>query len=227
MNAGSGRYRKAYPVPQGLHAALRIAFTCKRAGITWPRHGGPATTGRFGDGRVLAGDGAPLEGSWKGTHRGAPVLAPGGRLLASERQVRPGATGLAGHGWMEQQAESFAAQYRTAGLPKVRVGRHGARTVWTLGGVRPRESMSLTTPTASRRHGIGEDLLPARLPGHDPTSNGRRSISTLGRDLIWVMSVSESSFQRFTDAMTGLTDISGLCVASRCATHRCSRRLVQ
>jgi ubiquinone/menaquinone biosynthesis C-methylase UbiE len=67
------------------------------------------------------------------------VLAPGGRLLAIERQVRPGATGLASHGWTEQQAESFAAQCGTAGFADVRTGKHGTgrRAVWVVSGVRP------------------------------------------------------------------------------------------
>ena len=42
------------------------------------------------------------------------VLAPSGRLLVMERRVKPGATGLASHGWTEQQAESFATQSRAA-----------------------------------------------------------------------------------------------------------------
>jgi ubiquinone/menaquinone biosynthesis C-methylase UbiE len=48
------------------------------------------------------------------------VLSPGGRFFAIERRVRPGATGLASHGWTDQQAVSFAACCRTAGLDDVR-----------------------------------------------------------------------------------------------------------
>ena len=67
------------------------------------------------------------------------VLASGGRFLAIERQVRPGATGLASHGWTEHQAESFAAQCRTAGLQNVQIEnqRTGRRAVWVVSGVRP------------------------------------------------------------------------------------------
>ena len=67
------------------------------------------------------------------------VLASGGRFLAIERQVRPGATGLASHGWTEHQAESFAAQCRTAGLQNVQIEnqRTGRRSVWVVSGVRP------------------------------------------------------------------------------------------
>jgi SAM-dependent methyltransferase len=52
------------------------------------------------------------------------VLAPGGRFLAIERLVQPGATGLSSHGWTTPQAESFAAQCRAAGLVDARVENH-------------------------------------------------------------------------------------------------------
>jgi ubiquinone/menaquinone biosynthesis C-methylase UbiE len=67
------------------------------------------------------------------------ALAPRGRLLAIERRVRPGATGLASHGWTEQQAESFAAQCRAAGFESVRIEKHtpGRRAVFVVKAVRP------------------------------------------------------------------------------------------
>jgi ubiquinone/menaquinone biosynthesis C-methylase UbiE len=70
------------------------------------------------------------------THR---VLASGGRFLAIERHVRPGATGLASHGWTDQQAESFAAQCRAAGFNDVRTDTHaaGRRAVKVVSAVRP------------------------------------------------------------------------------------------
>lgn len=49
------------------------------------------------------------------------ILAPGGRFFAIERRVRPGATGLASHGWTDDQAASFADLCRRAGLDDVRV----------------------------------------------------------------------------------------------------------
>jgi ubiquinone/menaquinone biosynthesis C-methylase UbiE len=49
------------------------------------------------------------------------VLAPGGRFFALERRVRPGATGLASHGWTDDQAVSFADCCRVAGLDDVRI----------------------------------------------------------------------------------------------------------
>jgi ubiquinone/menaquinone biosynthesis C-methylase UbiE len=67
------------------------------------------------------------------------VLVPGGRLLAMERQVRPGATGLASHGWTDQQAAAFAAQCRTAGFGNVHAEKHaaGRRDVHVIRAVRP------------------------------------------------------------------------------------------
>ncbi|MDY6995909.1 MAG: class I SAM-dependent methyltransferase [Actinomycetota bacterium] len=68
------------------------------------------------------------------------VLAPGGRLLAVERQTQPGASGFASHGWTAQQAEAFAALCRSAGFTDVTVtSRHaGKRPVWAvLAAVRP------------------------------------------------------------------------------------------
>ena len=67
------------------------------------------------------------------------VLSAGGQLLVVERQVQPGATGFASHGWTAQQAETFAALCRSAGLTEVRVTGHGhgRRASWTVRGVRP------------------------------------------------------------------------------------------
>ena len=66
------------------------------------------------------------------------VLAPGGRLLALERRVQPGATGYASHGWTAQQAESFAALCRSAGMADVDVAEHraGRRELWVVSGYR-------------------------------------------------------------------------------------------
>ncbi len=62
------------------------------------------------------------------------VLASSGRFLAMERRVQPGATGLASHGWTEQQAESFAVHCRAAGFDGVRLDQHpvGRGVVWVV-----------------------------------------------------------------------------------------------
>ncbi len=52
------------------------------------------------------------------------VLKPGGRLLAIERKTRPGAKGLASHGWIREQAEAFAERCHEAGFTDVTVERH-------------------------------------------------------------------------------------------------------
>ena len=66
------------------------------------------------------------------------VLAPGGRLLAIERRVQPGATGLASHGWTEPQAKSFAGMCAAAGFQSVRIDRRGRRrhASWVVHAVR-------------------------------------------------------------------------------------------
>jgi SAM-dependent methyltransferase len=66
------------------------------------------------------------------------VLVPGGRLLVIERRVRPGATGLASHGWTGPQAQSFAAQCRVTGFDDVRVEQHtpGRRALWAVRAIR-------------------------------------------------------------------------------------------
>jgi ubiquinone/menaquinone biosynthesis C-methylase UbiE len=52
------------------------------------------------------------------------VLRPSGRFLAIERQVEPGATGLASHGWTAEQAHLFGQRCRTAGLSDISIDRH-------------------------------------------------------------------------------------------------------
>jgi SAM-dependent methyltransferase len=74
-----------------------------------------------------------------GDDRRVACLAPAGRFLVIERRVRPDANGLASHGWTEQQAESFAAQCRAAGLESVRVEQRatGRHSVWVVRAIRP------------------------------------------------------------------------------------------
>jgi SAM-dependent methyltransferase len=59
-----------------------------------------------------------LEAGLAEAHR---VLAPDGRLVAIERRSRPGARGLASHGWTDAQAGSFADLSLAAGFTGARV----------------------------------------------------------------------------------------------------------
>jgi ubiquinone/menaquinone biosynthesis C-methylase UbiE len=52
------------------------------------------------------------------------VLADRGRFLAIERATQPGATGLASHGWTDDQAAALAARARDAGFIDVSVTKH-------------------------------------------------------------------------------------------------------
>lgn len=67
------------------------------------------------------------------------VLGPGGRLLVAERRTRPGASGLASHGWVEEQATAFAQLARTAGFAEVRTERQdvGRQHLWVVQAVNP------------------------------------------------------------------------------------------
>lgn len=52
------------------------------------------------------------------------VLRPGGRLVGIERHTRPGARGLASHGWTDDHATAFADRCLARGFTDARVGRH-------------------------------------------------------------------------------------------------------
>jgi ubiquinone/menaquinone biosynthesis C-methylase UbiE len=122
---------------------LRVARAVSRGrdGVDWAE--GTAESLPVPDGSATVVWSLATVHHWKDVTKGLAeahrVLAPGGRVLAIERQVAPDATGLASHGWTEQQAESFAAQCRTAGFDDVRVEGHGSgrRAVWAVHGVRP------------------------------------------------------------------------------------------
>ena len=74
-----------------------------------------------------------------GLHEVRRILKPGGRLVAIERLTRPGATGLASHGWTPEQASAFADRCLAHGFTQARVHRHGD-------GRRTKVSVTATAP---------------------------------------------------------------------------------
>jgi ubiquinone/menaquinone biosynthesis C-methylase UbiE len=126
--------------PASVMLRMARAFTSKRAAITWAK--GEAENLPLPDGAATVVWSLATVHHWKDLGNGLAeahrVLSPGGRLLAIERRVRHGATGLASHGWTDQQAESFAALCRTARFDNVRIGKQGTgrRAVWAVSGVR-------------------------------------------------------------------------------------------
>jgi SAM-dependent methyltransferase len=76
------------------------------------------------------------------------ILVPGGRLVAIERRVHPGATGHGAHGdhgWTDAQADVFATRAGELGFHDVRVERNrdGRRTTLAVVGTAP---VARTTP---------------------------------------------------------------------------------
>lgn len=142
VRAAAGRGARVTGVdPAPVMLRLARTLTRDQPGITWAD--GVAEDLPLQDGSATVVWSLATVHHWKDVTVGLAevhrVLASGGRFLAIERQVRPGATGLASHGWTEHQAESFAAQCRTAGLQNVQIEnqRTGRRSVWVVSGVRP------------------------------------------------------------------------------------------
>jgi ubiquinone/menaquinone biosynthesis C-methylase UbiE len=127
--------------PAPVMLRLAAAVTKDQSRITWSR--GTAEALPLPNGWATVAWSLRTVHHWKNVTAGLAevrrVLAPSGRFLAIERCVRSGATGLASHGWTEEQAESFAAQCRAAGLDDARVERHtrGRGAVWVVHAIRP------------------------------------------------------------------------------------------
>ncbi len=121
---------------------LRIArlITPRRAPITWSE--GTAESLPVTDGSATVVWALATVHHWQNVDKAVAearrVLAPGGRLIAIERQSPDGATGLASHGWTRQQAESFGALCRDTGFGDVSVAEHGGgkQAAWVVSGTR-------------------------------------------------------------------------------------------
>ncbi|HEX7323207.1 MAG TPA: class I SAM-dependent methyltransferase [Mycobacterium sp.] len=140
--AAAGRGARVIGVdPATVMLRLARILTRDRKRITWVRGSAESLP--------LPNDSATVAWSVAAVHHWADVAAglaevgrvlrPGGRFLAVERRVRQGATGLASHGWTDEQAESFAAHCRAAGFDDVRVETHtqGRRVVEVVTAARP------------------------------------------------------------------------------------------
>jgi ubiquinone/menaquinone biosynthesis C-methylase UbiE len=130
---------------------LARAITRDDRGVAWLA--GTAEHLPLPDGSVTVAWSLATVHHWKDVAAGLAeakrVLAPAGRFLVIERCVRPDATGLASHGWTEQQAESFAAQCRAVGLESVRVEQRDG-SAQRLGDAGDSTVRFIVTPTAAR-----------------------------------------------------------------------------
>ncbi|OBC11800.1 SAM-dependent methyltransferase [Mycobacterium sp. 852013-50091_SCH5140682] len=123
-------------------AMLRVAsvITPRRAAITWSE--GTAEALPVADGVASVVWALATVHHWQDVGAAVAearrVLMSGGRLIAIERQVSADATGLASHGWTEQQAQAFAALCRDTGFTDVCVQGQGdgKQAVWVVRGTR-------------------------------------------------------------------------------------------
>ena len=124
--------------PSPMMLRLAGAVTRGQPNITWSQ--GTAEELPLPDGSATVAWSLRTVHHWKDVAAGLPelrrVLAPAGRFLVMERRVQPGATGLASHGWTEQQVESFQAQCRATGFDALRIDERpaGRGTVWVVRG---------------------------------------------------------------------------------------------
>jgi ubiquinone/menaquinone biosynthesis C-methylase UbiE len=109
------------PAPVMLKLARRLSR--RDASITWAD--GAAEALPLPDGSATVVWAIATAHHWPDLDAGLAevrrVLAPEGRLLALERRTRPGARGLASHGWTDAQADTFADCCRAAGFAEARV----------------------------------------------------------------------------------------------------------
>lgn len=126
------------PAPAMLRVARLISV--RSPDITWSE--GTAERLPVADGSATVVWALATVHHWQDVENGVSeahrVLGGGGRLIAIERQSPVGATGLASHGWTEQQAASFAALCRNTGFVDVCAERNGTgrKDVWVVSAMR-------------------------------------------------------------------------------------------
>jgi ubiquinone/menaquinone biosynthesis C-methylase UbiE len=124
--------------PSPMMLRLAGAVTRGQPNISWSQ--GTAEELPLPDGSATVAWSLRTVHHWKDVTAGLTelrrVLAPAGRFLVMERRVQPGATGLASHGWTEQQVESFQAQCRATGFDALSIGERaaGRGTAWVVRG---------------------------------------------------------------------------------------------
>lgn len=126
------------PAPTMLRLARLV--TPRRAPITWSQ--GTAEHLPVPDGSATVVWALATVHHWQDVDKAVAeahrALVPGGRLIAIERRSPADATGLASHGWTDEQAELFAALCRRTGLDDVSVTEHGSgrQAAWVVTGRR-------------------------------------------------------------------------------------------
>ena len=142
VRAAAGRGARVTGVdPAPVMLRLARILTRDQPGITWAD--GVAEDLPLQDGSATVVWSLATVHHWKDVHRGTRRGAPSSGLWwAVPRDRAAGASGgdraRRPPGWTEHQAESFAAQCRTAGLQNVQIEnqRTGRRAVWVVSGVR-------------------------------------------------------------------------------------------
>jgi ubiquinone/menaquinone biosynthesis C-methylase UbiE len=116
------------PAAVMLRVARALTRTSRRATSTVRYQDGTAEALPLPDGSATVAWSLATVHHWHDLDTGLTevrrVLRPSGRFLAIERQVEPGATGLASHGWTDEQAHLFVERCRTAGFTNISIDRH-------------------------------------------------------------------------------------------------------
>jgi ubiquinone/menaquinone biosynthesis C-methylase UbiE len=116
------------PAAVMLRVARALTRTSRRAAPTVGYQDGAAETLPLPDGSASVAWSLATVHHWHDVDAGLAevrrVLRPSGRFLAIERQVEPGATGLASHGWTDEQAHLFGQRCLTAGFSDISTDRH-------------------------------------------------------------------------------------------------------